>query len=48
MPPWNFPPAQLRALVMFAASLAVAFNHYALELAVRTSASPAAVLITAV
>lgn len=41
MPPWNSPPAQLRALVTFAASLAIVFNHYALELAVRTSAGMA-------
>ncbi len=41
MPPWNSPPARLCALVTFAASLAIVFNHYALELAVRTSAGMA-------
>jgi hypothetical protein len=37
MPPWNSPPARFRLLVAFAASLAIALNHYALELAARVS-----------
>jgi hypothetical protein len=37
MPPWSSPPARLRALVIFAAALAVGFDHYALQLAARTS-----------
>jgi hypothetical protein len=37
MPPSNSPPIRFRALVTFAASLAIVFNHYALQLAARTS-----------
>ena len=37
MPPSNSPPVRFRALVTFAASLAIAFDHYALQLAARTS-----------
>jgi hypothetical protein len=37
MPPWNSPHPRLRVLVIFAASLAIAFDHYALQLAARTS-----------
>jgi hypothetical protein len=37
MPPSNSPPIRFRALVTFAASPAVVFGHYAVQLAARTS-----------
>ncbi len=37
MPPWNCPPARLRALMTFAMALVIVTNHYALELAMRVS-----------
>lgn len=37
MPPWTNPPAALRLLVTFAASLVIVANHYVAELAMRVS-----------
>lgn len=37
MPPWKNPAPQACVLFTFAVSLAIAMNHYALELAVRFS-----------
>jgi hypothetical protein len=37
MPPWNSPTVRFGVLVTFAASLAIVFSHYAVQLAARTS-----------